>query len=73
MQVDNGAGSNFWSDGAAPTAGNDYLVASNMILRTLEAFGGNKSRTAATLGISTKTLYTKLQRYGEHPAADRAP
>jgi DNA-binding NtrC family response regulator len=42
-------------------------VEKEMILRTLEAYDGNKTRTAATLGISTKTLYTKLQRYGEHP------
>lgn len=44
-----------------------------MILRTLKAYGGNKSKTAATLGISTKTLYTKLQRYGEHTPEDAAP
>jgi len=37
-----------------------------LILRTLESHRGNKTRAAATLGISTKTLYTKLARYGEH-------
>jgi two-component system, NtrC family, response regulator HydG len=34
-----------------------------VILETLEACGGNKTRAAATLGISPKTLHLKLRRY----------
>ena len=34
------------------------------ILRVLEANGGNRSRSARTLGISRATLYEKLDRYG---------
>ena len=35
----------------------DYLLA------TLRRFGGNRARTAEALGISPKTLYSKLRRY----------
>jgi two-component system response regulator AtoC len=35
-----------------------------VILESLELFGGNKTRTAAALGISLKTLYNKLHAYG---------
>ena len=35
------------------------------ILRTLEAFHGNKRRTAEVLGIGLKTLYRKLEEYGQ--------
>lgn len=35
-----------------------------LILATLEANGGNKERSAAILGISLKTLYNRLNRYG---------
>jgi DNA-binding NtrC family response regulator len=34
-----------------------------LVLRTLDACGGNKTRTAAVLGISPKTLYAKLRLY----------
>jgi DNA-binding NtrC family response regulator len=37
-----------------------------MVLRTLEAAGGNKQRTARILGISRRGLYVKLESYGEH-------
>jgi two-component system response regulator AtoC len=40
-------------------------VEKELVLATLEAFGGNKKRTAETLQISLKTLYTRLNRYGE--------
>src|ERR1700730_8805687 len=35
-----------------------------LILRTIEFAGGNKSRAAQILRISAKTLYNKLERYG---------
>jgi DNA-binding NtrC family response regulator len=35
------------------------------ILQVLRHTGGNKTRAAATLGISTRTLYNKLAEYGE--------
>ena len=34
------------------------------ILRCLEHFDGNKTRAALSLGITIKTLYNKLHRYG---------
>jgi DNA-binding NtrC family response regulator len=34
------------------------------IRRTLEATGGNKTKTAEMLAISRKALYNKLDRYG---------
>ena len=34
------------------------------ILRTLSFNHGNKTKTAAALGITIKTLYNKLHRYG---------
>lgn len=40
-------------------------VERDLIERTLRANDGNKTRTASQLGISTKTLYTKLKRYEE--------
>ncbi|MCA9727478.1 MAG: sigma-54-dependent Fis family transcriptional regulator, partial [Candidatus Eisenbacteria bacterium] len=35
-----------------------------VILETLTSCGGNKTKAASMLGITTKTLYTKLRRYG---------
>ncbi|KPJ49500.1 MAG: hypothetical protein AMJ41_02840, partial [candidate division Zixibacteria bacterium DG_27] len=35
-----------------------------LILRTLEAYRGNRSRTAKVLGISARTLRNKLAEYG---------
>ncbi len=34
------------------------------IERTLEAFGGDKIKSAAALGISLKTLYNRARTYG---------
>jgi two-component system response regulator HydG len=35
-----------------------------MILRTLEETGGNRTRSAVILGISRRTLQLKLKDYG---------
>ena len=37
----------------------------DLILRTLERSGGNRSRAAETLGISARTLRNKLKEYRE--------
>ena len=39
-------------------------VEKEMILKTLEDMGGNRTRTAETLGISRRTLQLKLKAYG---------
>ncbi|MCB2147907.1 MAG: sigma-54 dependent transcriptional regulator [Deltaproteobacteria bacterium] len=39
-------------------------VEKEMILKTLEDMGGNRTRTADTLGISRRTLQLKLKAYG---------
>ena len=39
-------------------------VEREMILKTLEDMGGNRTRTAETLGISRRTLQLKLKAYG---------
>jgi DNA-binding NtrC family response regulator len=36
-----------------------------LIKRTIEFNGGNKTRAAQMLGVSPKTLYNKLERYGQ--------
>jgi DNA-binding NtrC family response regulator len=38
-------------------------VERELILRTIDFIGGNKSRAAEVLGISLKTLYNRLERY----------
>jgi two-component system, NtrC family, response regulator HydG len=38
-------------------------VERELIVRTIEYTGGNKSRAAEVLGISLKTLYNRLERY----------
>ena len=38
-------------------------VERELILRTIEFAGGNKSRAAEILGVSLKTLYNRLERY----------
>ena len=45
-------------------------VERRIILATLAHHGDNKARTAEALGISLKTLYTKLHRYQVMPSAD---
>jgi putative PEP-CTERM system response regulator len=45
--------------------GASLAEAEKMLIReTLAAQGGNKSRTAETLGIGRKTLYQKIEEYG---------
>jgi DNA-binding NtrC family response regulator len=36
-----------------------------LIMATLEAYGGNKRKTADVLGVSLKTLYNRLNTYRE--------
>jgi len=36
-----------------------------LILKTLKAHAGNKTKAAEALGISTRTLRNKLQEYGQ--------
>ena len=40
-------------------------VEREMILRTIEFAGGNKSRAAEFLGVSLKTLYNRLEQYNK--------
>ena len=39
-----------------------------LIMKTLEAFSGNRTDAASQLGISTRTLRNKLHEYGEMTA-----
>ena len=41
-----------------------------MIMATLKRCGGNKTRTAAMLGVSLKTLYNRLNAYRALDMAD---
>ena len=45
-------------------------VEREVILRTLEMNAGNKNRTAKLLGISRRSLYNKLARYGLQPPGE---
>ena len=40
----------------------------HIVLATLERLGGDKQRTAETLGISVKTLYSRLREYAGRAA-----
>jgi DNA-binding NtrC family response regulator len=45
-----------------------------LILTTLEHFGGHRARTAEALGIGLRTLTSKIQQYGDEArAAGREP
>jgi DNA-binding NtrC family response regulator len=37
-----------------------------LILATLDELGGNKKKAAEVLGISLKTLYNRLNEYGDY-------
>jgi DNA-binding NtrC family response regulator len=41
-------------------------VERELIVRTIEYAGGNKTRAAEILGVAPKTLYNRLERYEEH-------
>ncbi len=43
-----------------------------MIYATLDHYGGHKEKTAATLGVSLKTLYNRLKEYAEESARHEA-
>lgn len=45
-------------------------VTQHLILKTLEATGNNKTRAARLLGISTKTIYNKLNEWGSDSWAE---
>jgi DNA-binding NtrC family response regulator len=42
-------------------------IEKEVILKTLEYIGGNKTKTASVLGVSLKTLHNKLKKYGVPP------
>lgn len=48
-------------------------VERQVTLATLEYYGRHKERTAATLGVSLKTLYNRLKEYSTVPAAEEMP
>ena len=57
---------------AAKPGGSLREAEQELILQTLAACGGNKTRTAAQLGISLKTLYNKLKRFDQDATASAA-
>lgn len=42
-----------------------YEIEKQYMLKALNFFKGNKTKTAGALGITIKTLYNKLHEYGE--------
>jgi DNA-binding NtrC family response regulator len=64
------------ADGGSPAPGGEVTLSvgttveqaeRDLILRTLDATGHNKTRAAEILGISLKTLHNKLKKYREQP------
>jgi len=51
-------------DLAEGETGSLFIVEKQLILKTLEETGGNKSEASRRLGITRKTLLNKLNRYG---------
>jgi DNA-binding NtrC family response regulator len=74
-------GSGGSAPGIALTIGTSIAEAENKLIRaTLEHFGGNKKKTAKTLGVSLRTLYNRLNTFGfdtsdaqPDPAGDAPP
>jgi two-component system NtrC family response regulator len=54
---------------ALPAAGAMTLdeIEKNMIVKCLERFGGNLSKSADALGLSRPALYRRLEKYGLTP------
>jgi DNA-binding NtrC family response regulator len=52
-----------------PVATRLDLVHREMLLRTLEHYAGDKARAAEALGVSVKTIYNHLARYGDDAVA----
>ena len=48
---------------ASQPTGSIWEVERDLILRTLERHGGNRTHAAKTLGISIRTLRNKLREY----------
>ncbi len=63
-----------FGNGARPAAGVGVIIEGEditisemekrLIIKTLDGLGGNRTRAAATLGISVRTLRNKLKEYG---------
>jgi len=53
------------SQGPMAPSGSIWEVEHDLILRTLEQHGGNRTHAAKTLGISIRTLRNKLREYRE--------
>jgi DNA-binding NtrC family response regulator len=60
------AGAVHGSNGALGSAVSVKDIERMHILAVLKSFRGNKTEASKVLGISLKTLYTKLQQYGYH-------
>jgi DNA-binding NtrC family response regulator len=45
-------------------------VERELIVKTIEFTGGNKTRAAEVLGVSLKTLYNRLERYERKEPAE---
>ncbi|MFC1707155.1 sigma-54-dependent transcriptional regulator [Planctomycetota bacterium] len=59
-----GPGARPVGDGAPTQSGTLEDIERRHVLRTLKETGGNKTQAARKLGISLRSLYRKLQRYG---------
>ena len=64
-----------WTGGdrAEPGPAGDEDPDKDRILEALAACGGNQTRAARILGISRRTLTTRLNRYGDSPRPKKKP
>lgn len=60
---DSFAGTDEETDSGVPVGTSIRELERRLILATLEHYGGDRGRTAETLGISQKTLYNRLKAY----------